>query len=176
MYKVKRHKWFAQRELKISHNHTKSHIFSHPKGMTFLKFNDPSNATLRVAIGVVSIVILMSVLSRLSQSRKVNYTNRTRATIKKLIQQSAQDATIARQSTNPVIALEHASYALQAARSAGELVAKKEDIAKMTGVKYDELQTILEAEKQQYIRKINNQCPSLQPEGAYVTATGWIGK
>lgn len=140
-----------------------------------LQLKPPPDSTGKVALAVVLGTTVLAVLSKLGASDGTRYTRDTVRHVRNYIQSSTQSAAIARQSTNPVIALMHINYAVAYANAARDLVMSKEDIARMTGVKIDELLHMLKREQMQYQRAIHSQCPTLQPDGAYAVATGWIG-
>lgn len=138
-------------------------------------FSAENATTWKVAAATVAGVTMFALLSKLGASDGTRYTHDTVRHVRNYIQSSTQNAAIARQSTNPVIALMHMNYAVAYAMAARELVTSKEDIARMTGVKIDELMFMLKKEQMQYHKAIHAQCPAMQPEGAYAVATGWIG-
>jgi len=140
-----------------------------------LQFKTPPNSINKVALVVIAGTAALALLSKLGASEATRYSRDTVRNVRNFIQTSTQSAAMARQSTNPVIALIHINQAIAYANAARDLVMSKEDIARMTGVKIDELLHMLKQEQMQHQRSIYSSCPTLQPDGAYAVATGWIG-
>lgn len=131
---------------------------------------DPGRVALVVVLGTTALALL----SKLGVADTGRYTPEIVRHVRNYIESSTQNGVIARQCTNPAIALMHSNYAIAYANAARELVSSKEDISRMTGVKIDELMHMLRTEQKHYQSAIATQCPALQVDGAYAIATGWI--
>jgi hypothetical protein len=135
---------------------------------------DLSSLTLKYAIGVVVVILVLSFIAKFSENEAKKYSPRFIKHIKNLVKYAAQWSTVAKQDENPLIALMHVNTALSYAYIARRLVPSKE-VAKIANVNLDELIYVLEEEQMEAMQKINQYCPELQPEGVFAAYTGWLG-
>lgn len=129
---------------------------------------------LKCAVGVIVVTLALALLSKVNEKETRRYSPRFVRNLRTLVGQAAQWSTVAEQDHNPVLALMHVNTALAQGNVARRLVPHGE-VRRLTGVDIDELIYALEQEQQNAMRRINQGCPSLQPEGAFVTHTGWLG-
>ena len=135
----------------------------------------PQYLPLKLALVSIGFTTALALLSKMTEVDQRRYSHDTIRKVKELINSSTQQMAIAKQSTNPVIALMSITTALAYAKAARNQISNKTDLAKITGVHIDELLHILRQEQMEQQKKINGTCPQLQPEGAYAVATGWVG-
>ena len=129
---------------------------------------------LRMVGYVVIGAVVISLISKLAMYG-TRYPPQVVKHVKQLIQTSSQSATMARQSTNIVIAFAQMNKAVACAEMARDVVLSKQDVTRMTGIRLDELLVLLKKEQNDLHKQIYATCPVLQPEGTYAVATGWIG-
>lgn len=129
--------------------------------------------TIQYSIVVVGILVVISVLLKLTSSEYKYYSPNFINHIKRLVRQSAQFSTIAKQNNNFIVSLLYVNSALSYAYATRKLVSA-EEIARIAHVNIDELIYKLEDDQLECMKSIHKKYPMLQPEGVYAAHTGWI--
>lgn len=135
--------------------------------------NASYSLTVKFAIGAVLAVLVLSLLSRMSESSIRKYSPKFIKHVKNLVRYSSQWSTLAKQDQNPLMSLLHINTALSYAYVAKKLVPTK-DIDRIANVNMDELIYLLEEEQMQAVQSVGEICPDLQPEGLFAVYTGWV--
>jgi hypothetical protein len=129
--------------------------------------------TLKYAIGAITVLVALTFVSKIVNRESAKYSPEFVKHIKTLVRYASQWSTVSRQDENPLLSLIHVTNALSYAYAARKLVPSAE-VERIANVNLDELIYILEDEQMQAMRRINEVCPELQPEGVFAAYTGWL--
>ncbi len=125
----------------------------------------------KIPLIIVGVIVLLALLSKWCVQDKVP--KKQSQQIASILENAGQWHVASNQDQNPVVALVHASYALASARSLQHL-APEQHIAKLTGTNVGELVRHLEREQQDAMHAIFQSCPSLRPDAAFSSVSGWV--
>jgi hypothetical protein len=136
-------------------------------------WNSTSNAT-KIGVLVILVVLVVAIVAWFADRGRRENLKTTLPMAEKLIRVSSKWGVASAQDQSPLLALEHANYAVAYARAARE-VASEADIAKKLHVDLPELIAELTEVQDRAVRKMSRACPSLVPDvGPVSVATGWI--
>ena len=125
----------------------------------------------RIPLVVFGCVVLISVISKFTNSGSRKYSSHFINLLKSLTSQSVQFHNAALQDTNPLIGLMHANYALAYLMLVHRLGATDADVNRITNVDISELQLFLENDQKRAIQRITSTCPACKIDGVYTIDT-----
>lgn len=131
-----------------------------------------SQSSVWYAAGVIGVVVLLSMLSKWSESDN-QYSDTFIKRVKMLIEQATRWNSTAQQDTNPIVRLIHCGYALVYAQIARSLVSDR-DIETITGIDIHELLYYFEECQSYAIKDLGTKCPSVKIDGVYSAGSGWV--
>ena len=127
----------------------------------------------RTACIVVGTVGALSLLSRVT-AKPTGYTPEFISHCQRLIRQALHFNSVAKQDRLPLVALNHANYALAYARIAKSLTSNPKDISKISKVNINQLIRLLEDDQQLRMRNIKKKCPTLKADNYMPMSEGHI--
>lgn len=128
----------------------------------------------KIVVLVVLVLSVIGVVAWLADRGRRENLKTTLPLAEKLVRVSSKWGVASAQDSSPLLALEHANYALAYARAARE-IASEADIAKKLRVDLSELIVELTEVQDRAVRKFSRACPDLVPDvGPVSVATGWI--
>lgn len=125
-----------------------------------------------IVIGVC-VIILVLVISWLSNMTRPIGQQKQSNLPEQYLQESSKWSAIARNETNPILALVHINYALACANVAKDLSSEQY----LTDIMGIEFQTYLQdciTLQDQTIRALGSTCPELKPHTKFAVTSGWI--
>jgi hypothetical protein len=129
------------------------------------------NKKMYIRIGMVlGSVVLLSLLSKWTQGSNKTPTSSI-SHVRQLVRESATYAMKSKQDTNPLIALQHAIYAM-AYMEAARKFATDDQISYLAGSKASDLIHSVKKREQKALKHVVTTCPAVAPQA--VAATGWM--
>jgi hypothetical protein len=122
------------------------------------------------ALIVIVLVVVLAALSKWSEG--TSFSRPLMKKIKSMIAQAVRFNSLAQQDTSPLMQLIHCNYALANAQMTRSLFSDQE-IEQVTGIEIHELINYLDECQAFAVKNISNQCPKIQTDGVYSTASGW---
>jgi hypothetical protein len=133
-----------------------------------------STATpLQTACAVVGVVGALSLLSKAASKQK-GYTPQFIQHCRRLVKQALHFHNIAKQDSLPLIALNHANFALAYARVAKSLSNDPKDISRISKVNINQLIRLLEKDHELRMQQIKKKCPTLKSGNYTPTSEGHL--
>lgn len=121
---------------------------------------------------VVGTVVGIALMSKWTGSGTPQYSKKFISKVEHVVNKALKYHETAKQDTNPLISLVHATQALTFLTAARQ-IARDSDVERITGYHVADLEYALETDQRQAMEIVTSKCPDVKPSGVYDTTSTW---